>query len=365
MQALPRFEKQLNNIIILSKKTFTYNEFKLLSKDLNFCPTPGKYIKSKYNKDINDFIRRIKLKAHFKTTQPLSKTIQFTKISSEKIWIPKETHHTVETFIEAFNKELVLVEKIKKAIPKSHLTKNETDALQQLSQRDNIITKADKGGAVVIIDIDDYIREANRQLNNTDFYKKIPNDPTESNRNKVNISINEFKLQRLLDHTTAKNLQNLEARIPNLYTQPKIHIKGNPDRPVISSLNCHTTKIPQYVDHHLQLHVQELGSYIKDSTDFIKKVSTTDKVPQKSFLVTMDIRSLYTKIPDNKGIKAVETTLKQKNLPTKVIIIFLKLILTLNNFIFNYTNILEIKGCASQHMQTSSWVYLRKHTFIN
>ena len=260
---------------------------------------------------------------------------------------------------------MVLVEKIKKAIPKSHLTKNETDALQQLSQRDNIITKADKGGAVVIIDIDDYIREANRQLNNTDFYKKIPNDPTESNRNKVNISINEFKLQRLLDHTTAKNLQNLEARIPNLYTQPKIHIKGNPDRPVISSLNCHTTKIPQYVDHHLQLHVQELGSYIKDSTDFIKKVSTTDKVPQKSFLVTMDIRSLYTKIPDNKGIKAVETTLKQKNLPTKVIIIFLKLILTLNNFIFNYTNILEIKGCASQHMQTSSWVYLRKHTFIN
>ena len=79
----------------------------------------------------------------------------------------------------------------------------------------------------------------------------------------------------------------------------------------------------------------------------------------------MDVRSLYTKIPDNKGIKAVETTLKQKNLPTKVIISFLKLILTLNNFIFNYTNVLEIKGCASQHTQTSSWVYLRKHTFID
>ena len=44
-------------------------------------------------------------------------------------------------------------EKIKKAIPKSNLTKNETDALKQLSQRDDIIiTKADKGGEVVIID---------------------------------------------------------------------------------------------------------------------------------------------------------------------------------------------------------------------
>ena len=54
-------------------------------------------------------------------------------------------------------------EKIKKAIPKSNLTKNETYALKQLSQRDDIIiTKADKGGEVAIIDVDDYIREANR-----------------------------------------------------------------------------------------------------------------------------------------------------------------------------------------------------------
>ena len=52
----------------MSEKTFTYNEFKLLNKDLNFCPTPEKYNKSKYTKDINDFIRRIKLKAHLKTT---------------------------------------------------------------------------------------------------------------------------------------------------------------------------------------------------------------------------------------------------------------------------------------------------------
>ena len=52
----------------------------------NFYPNLRKYNKSKYTKDINDFIRRIKLKAHFKTTQPLPKkdVIQFTKRSSEK-----------------------------------------------------------------------------------------------------------------------------------------------------------------------------------------------------------------------------------------------------------------------------------------
>ena len=92
----------------------------------------------------------------------------------------------------------------------------------------------------------------------------------------------------------------------------------------------------------MQPHVQKLEFHIKDSTDFIKKVSTIDRVLQESFLVTIDIRSLYTNIPNNKGIKAVETTLKRKNFQTKVIISFLKLILTLNNFIFNCTNFLQI-----------------------
>ena len=61
----------------------------------------------------------------------------------------------------------------------------------------------------------------------------------------------------------------------------------------------------------------------------------------------MDVRSLYINIPNNEGLKAVETTLKRKNLQTKVIISFLKLILTLNNFIFNCTNFLQIKGYAT------------------
>ena len=144
------------------------------------------------------------------------------------------------------------------------------DALQQLCQRDDmIITKADMGGAVVTIDVDGYIREVNQQLNNTDSYKKTPNDPTESNRNKVSNTTNKSKPQRLLDDTTTKNLQTLETRTPNFFMEPKIHKEGTPGRPVISSVNCHTAKISQYVDHHLQPHVQKLGSCVKDLTDFI------------------------------------------------------------------------------------------------
>lgn len=37
-----------------------------------------------------------------------------------------------------------------------------------------IIKKADKGGAIVVWGKDMYVKEANRQLNNTDFYQPLP-----------------------------------------------------------------------------------------------------------------------------------------------------------------------------------------------
>ena len=50
-------------------------------------------------------------------------------------------------------------------------------------------------------------------------------------------------MKRLLYDKTTKNLETLEARILSFYMQQKIHKEGNPGIPVISSVNCHTTKI--------------------------------------------------------------------------------------------------------------------------
>ena len=55
--------------------------------------------------------------------------------------------------------------------PKDNLTKGEQKTLEKLSKRDDIIiTNADKGGAMVIMDIDKYVSEAQRQLNDQNNY---------------------------------------------------------------------------------------------------------------------------------------------------------------------------------------------------
>ena len=114
-------------------------------------------------------------------------------------------------------------------------------------------------------------------------------------------------------------------------------------------MNCHSANISNYVDYHLQPIVKEILSYVKERQDFLKKLEKVKDIPLDSLLVTLDVKSLNTNNPNNKGIKAVKKSYekyKEKTVSTKVIITFLSLILTLNNFVLNCTHYLQTTSCA-------------------
>ena len=164
----------------------------------------------------------------------------------------------------------------------------------------------------------------------------------------VNDTIDRFKKENLLSKKLAEGLKSVNPKPPKFYISSKIHKENNPGRPVINSINCHASEISRFVDHHLQPLVREIPSCIKDTNDFINKVSNFP-VPPNSLLVTMDVQSLYTSIPSNEGIASVKKKYDRylkKTTPTKIIRIFLAIILALNNFIVNSKFHLQIKGCA-------------------
>ena len=142
--------------------------------------------------------------------------------------------------------------------------------MQNLCKRDDIIiTKAViivivVIGAVVIVDVDDYVQEANRQLGNKEFYKKLTTNTTETNRIKVNRTISERKSSRLLNEKIGNDLLSSEAKTPPFKMLPKVNKEVNSGIPVVSSIDCHTTKISKYIDNQLQPHLKELKPYVKD-----------------------------------------------------------------------------------------------------
>ena len=130
-----------------------------------------------------------------------------------------------------------------------------------------------------------------------------------------------------------------------------MHKAKNPARPVISSVNCHTSRISEFVDYYLQPEVEKLKSYVKDTTDFVKKIEAIDHVSDDSHLVSLDVRSLYTNVPHKERIEAVKQTLTKSkpSIRIKVVLTILKLILTLNNFVFNGINDFQKKRLRYGH----------------
>ena len=70
---------------------------------------------------------------------------------------------------------------------KSNLKHKEHIAMEELAKRkDFIITNADEGGVVVIVDTDSYIKEVERQLPDKANYEQLTQDPTLQHNRMVN-----------------------------------------------------------------------------------------------------------------------------------------------------------------------------------
>ena len=100
-----------------------------------------------------------------------------------------------------------------------------------------------------------------------------------------------------------------------IYTLPKIHKNFTtvpPGRPIVSGIGSLTEKISSFVDYFLKPHVLSLPSYVRDSSDFIQVLQTIETVADESLLVTLDVESLYTNIPHQGGLEAIEYFLNQR-----------------------------------------------------
>jgi len=57
--------------------------------------------------------------------------------------------------------------------------------------------------------------------------------------------------------------------------------------------------ISAFIDYHLNLLVQPLPSYIKDTTHFLHKLQQLAPISSNAILLMLDVSSLYTNIQHN------------------------------------------------------------------
>ena len=225
-----------------------------------------------------------------------------------------------------------------------------------------MIRPADKGGAVVVWRRDLYDKEVRHQLADTTFYEKVSHDLTSENNEIVKKTI-EDKIEQGRLPSSAMNLIVDEPRCSKFYALPKIHKVGNPGRPIVSACSCPTELISKYLDGVLQPIVSSLPTYIKDTNHALQAVDAFlfDKQRDSHLLFTMDVKSLYTRIPNDDGLVALSHFLKKRHVKkpdTDTLLRLAELVLTLNCFKFDDKYYQQIGGVSMGTRMGPSYVCL-------
>ena len=351
-----------STILNLSKKALSQDQINLLDKGLNFIPIPAKIDKANMDKSVNDIGRRIKL-AYFFQNNLRNQFKHKVKFRKKSTWSPpdKMIHESIKNTIIEMESEIKSLQIIKE---NPNLRRSELKALKQLKKDTNIIIKpADKGSSTVIIDKQEYINEGIRQLSIQNHYRKL-NEPI---FRKTAAKVDQLLLKILHKaHISQAQYDYLKPsdtpRERRLYFLPKIHKpvdkwpvpnKMPPGRPIVSDCESESYRVSEYIDHFLSPLATTHPSYLKDTQDFLTKIKDI-KIPPNSFLVSLDVDSLYTNIDNKAGMESVREAFaqsKKKNLnfslrPDEEILELLKISLENNDFVFNNEWYLQVSGTA-------------------
>lgn len=336
-----------DNIVNISSATLSKEQVSLLSRGLSFCPASGSYNEFQLYKDLDNFARNMRLHEYF--FDQVTPADDPTALPSLKRWTPaSQRDKHLDIFIKAVTRDIIEAYNKRRSFRKN-LSNLELKAMADLCERIDITIKpADKGGAVVVMDTIKYIAEADNQLNNSSFYKRLDADPTAQYKETLGSTIKALiKDKKISDKATS--LIPLDPVAGRFYLLPKIHKQNNPGRPIVSGIGTVTESLSRYVDSLISQIPPTFQSFLRDTTHFLSDINNLT-VPINALLVTLDVASLYTNIPHLDGIRAVteayDHSTLDKPIDSSTLAILLQMILQYNNFEFNGVHYVQVSGTS-------------------
>ncbi|CAJ0955578.1 unnamed protein product [Ranitomeya imitator] len=195
----------------------------------------------------------------------------------------------VEIFVKLVRKE---IDKLNSNIDQDNLTPPLRRAIKELkNMKDVVIKRADKGGNVVIWPIALYEAEAFRQLHRAEHYKKLDALPSFTFSQELKSLLDEgVERSAITDKMRVALLPEFPV-VPTFYLLPKVHKDPScpPGRPIVSGMGGLCEPSCRFVDFYLQKCVETLPSFVRDTTDVLRRLDGLI-LEEDMWLVTCDDR---------------------------------------------------------------------------
>ena len=225
-------------VVDLSSHQLDASEIKVLKRGLKFCPTPGEPNFGDLREDLNKFHMRLRRQLFFSQLKeeedeedrrpPPSQNNDDQGFSHQKFREPSKWKPPPVTSLELFirqNEMDLLTHKVPQ-IKFHNLPREEQLAIKSLSNNKSIVIKpADKGGAVVVQNVLEYINEGLRQLSDPKCYIETEEDPTAQHAQDINTFLRTMLDTDEIDDKCYEYLYVCKERTSLFYMLPKIHKK--------------------------------------------------------------------------------------------------------------------------------------------
>ncbi|KAJ1144808.1 hypothetical protein NDU88_011103 [Pleurodeles waltl] len=189
-------------------------------------------------------------------------------------------------------------------------------------------------------------------LGNNHHYKKLSKDPTLEIKEEITFLNREDLDNGWITKPEATFLNQADPKTPYFYILPKIHKNKHPPpgRPIVSGIGSTLEPLSQFCDWFLQPNVKRIPTYLKDTKDVLILLNDLDFDKDQEQLITLDVESLYTNIPQEATLEVISNLLNDGTwdsiTPQEFVLDLAHLALTRNFFEFNKNFYLQIQGTS-------------------
>ena len=176
----------------------------------------------------------------------------------------------------------------------TNITKAEHLALENIRK-----DKDHKGVALVVMDKSKYITKCETLLQHqlslsTSLQRHIPT----THKELIKI-LQDYKNNNFITETECTELRLHGSNFPaaRCYGLPKIYKNNMPMHPTVSACGTATYNTAKFITKILQNYCGKTSSFVKDRTDFIKKIKYLSINPEEETLFSFDVSALFTSIP--------------------------------------------------------------------
>ena len=187
-----------------------------------------------------------------------------------------------------------------------------------------LITKPDKGSGVVILNKSDYMNKIECILSDISKFKLLGpvSEFDKTGKNQAKLQRNFLKLVKAdeLPQNVYQVIRLTGLQRPRMYGLPKIHKQNAPCRPILFMIGSAQHELAKFFSALLQPVLNRYSiNCIQDSFTFAERIQKLSVNPDKCFLSSYDICSLFTNVPLAETIEICSQALYNGDLPEPII----------------------------------------------